>query len=98
MDAFSSGTKELNLSLADDHPAGVLPEVARQAINRLIEPNERRHAGMRLGQTRLLNLRLEIERVREIAMGERDARSGRECSVQNSMLCRSRAPRFGRDK
>ena len=45
--------------------------MARQSVNRLIEPDERRHARMRLGQTRLLDLRLEIERVREIAVREK---------------------------
>ena len=58
-------------SLADDHSAGVLTEVTRQTVDRLIQGDERRHARMRGGQTRLLNLRREIHRVREIAVCEK---------------------------
>ena len=42
----------------------------RQSINRMIEPDERRHARMRFWQTCLLDLRFEFERVREIAACE----------------------------
>ncbi len=45
--------------------------MARQTVDRLIKPNERGHARMRLRQTRLLDLRLEIEGVRKIAVREK---------------------------
>ncbi len=70
IDAFSSGTNELKLSLADDHPAGVLAEVPRQTVDRLIKRDERRHPRMRRRQPGLLDLRREVHRVREIAVGE----------------------------
>ena len=57
-------------ALADNHPAGVLPEMARQAVDRLIQPNECGHARVFVWQTGLLDLRLQIQRVREIAVGE----------------------------
>ena len=37
IEAFSSGTIESECALADDHPAGVLPEMARQAVHLLVE-------------------------------------------------------------
>ncbi len=40
----------------------------RQSINCAIQPDERRHARMVFRQTSLLDLRFEIERVREIAI------------------------------
>ena len=54
--------------LANNHPARVLPEMARQSVNRLIQPDECRHPRMRLRQTGLLDLRREIESVRKIAV------------------------------
>ena len=57
--------------LANNHPAGMLAEMARQSVNRLIQPNEGRHARMRFRQTGLLDLRLQIERVRKIAVREK---------------------------
>ena len=56
--------------LANDHAAGVLPEMARQSVDRLVKRDERRHARMRFRQTGLLDLRGQIERVREIAARE----------------------------
>ena len=55
--------------LTNDHSAGVLTEMPRQAIDRWIQMN----ADMRgcfLRQTGLLDLRLQIERVRKIAVRE----------------------------
>ena len=49
----------------------MLAEMARQSVDRLIQPDERRHARMRFRQTRLLDLRLQIERVRKIAVREK---------------------------
>jgi hypothetical protein len=45
----------------------MLAEVPRQSINRAIESDERRHPRMIFRQTSLLDLRFELERVREIA-------------------------------
>src|ERR1700730_7143658 len=46
----------------------MLPEMARQSVNCVVEPNECRHSWMFLRQTGLLDLRLQIERVRKIAI------------------------------
>ena len=62
--------KRTELVLTNNHPSGMLAEVTRQTINRVIEPDERRHARMRFWQTCLLDLRFELERVREIAACE----------------------------
>src|SRR5438067_12787117 len=48
----------------------MLAKVPWQSVNRAIEPDERRHAGMILRQPRLFDLRFELERVREIATGK----------------------------
>ena len=48
----------------------MLAEMARQAVDRAIESDEGRHARMRLGQTSLLDLWLQLERVGEIAAGK----------------------------
>ena len=45
----------------------MLAEVPRQSINRAIQPDKCRHPRMVFGQTSLLDLRFELERVREIA-------------------------------
>ena len=42
----------------------------RQSVDRAIQIDERRHARMRFRQTGLLDLRLQIERVRKIAVRE----------------------------
>src|SRR6266568_3134523 len=62
--------KRAQLVLTNNHPPGMLAKVSRQTINRLIQPNESRHARMFLRQTSLFDLRLEIERVRKIAVRE----------------------------
>ena len=61
--------------LANDHPAGVLAEVTRQPVNRLIQLHKCAHARMFPGQTGLLDLRLQIERVRKIPMSEQMGKS-----------------------
>src|SRR5207237_7997265 len=48
----------------------MLAEMPRQSVDRLIQTDERRHSRMRFRQTGLLDLRLQIERVREIAVRE----------------------------
>ena len=48
----------------------MLSKMSRQTVDRLIQPDERRHPRMFLRQTSLLDLRLEIERVRKIAVRE----------------------------
>src|SRR5438046_7700136 len=48
----------------------MLAKVPWQSVNRAIEPDERRHAGMIFRQARLFDLRFELERVREIATGK----------------------------
>src|SRR4029077_20757711 len=62
--------KRTEFVLADNHAAGMLAKMPRQSINRVIQPDECRHAWVRLWQTGLLNLRFELERVREIAAGK----------------------------
>ncbi len=57
----------IELSLADNHPAGVLPEVSRQAVKLPVERGERPRAGVLRRQARLLQMRPEIERVRVVA-------------------------------
>src|SRR5207253_11132646 len=56
--------------LTNNHAPGMLAEMPRQSVNRLIQTDERRHSRMRFRQTGLLDLRLQIERVREIAVRE----------------------------
>src|SRR5438067_13663446 len=48
----------------------MLAKVPWQSVNRAIEPDERRHAGMIFRQARPFDLRSELERVREIATGK----------------------------
>ena len=60
--------KGTQFPLANDHAARMLAEMPRQSVNGLIERDERRHARMGFRQTGLLDLRHEIERVREIAV------------------------------
>ena len=57
-------------ALANNHAAGMLAEMPRQSVDRLVKRDERRHARMRFRQTGLLDLRLQIERVRKIAVRE----------------------------
>ena len=54
--------------LANNHAAGMLPKMARQSVDRLIQRDECRHSRVRFRQTRLFDLRCEIERVRKIAV------------------------------
>ncbi len=62
--------KRAQFILTDDHATRMLTEMTRQSVNRLIQIDERRHARMFFGQTGLLDLRTEIERVWKIAVGE----------------------------
>ena len=62
--------KRTQFVLADDHAAGMLAEMARQSVDRLVQIDERRHARVFFGQPGLLDLRLQIERVRKIAVGK----------------------------
>src|SRR5439155_6885691 len=45
--------KRTQLVLTDNHSAGMLAEMTRQTVDRLIQPDESRHARMRFGQTSL---------------------------------------------
>src|SRR6266542_4062482 len=76
MEAFSNGTNELSLFWQMIMP----PE----AVNRVIEPDERRHPRMILRQTSLLDLRFQFHRVREIAVCEqmREAIDGARRKIQ----------------
>src|SRR5207237_196937 len=60
--------KRTQFPLANNHAARMLAEMPRQSVDGLIERDESRHARMRFRQTGLLDLRDEIERVREIAV------------------------------
>src|SRR5438270_8654271 len=62
--------KRAHFILTNNHPAGVLPEMARQSVNCVIQTHECRHSWVRFWQTSLLNLRFELESVREIAVRE----------------------------
>ena len=58
-------------ALADDHAAGMLPEMARQAVDAVIELDQRPKARMRPRDARLDHLFLQFQRVLEIAAGEK---------------------------
>src|ERR1700693_1960172 len=58
------------LVLTNDHSAGMCAKIPRQTETREIKPNKRLHPRMIFRWTRLLEKRLEIERVRKIAVCE----------------------------
>src|SRR5207302_4426310 len=62
--------KRVQFILTNNHPTGVLPEMPRQSVNCVIQTHECRHSWVRFWQTSLLNLRFELESVREIAVRE----------------------------
>jgi hypothetical protein len=62
--------KRAQFILTNNHPAGVLPEMARQSVNCVIQTHECRHSWVGFRQTSLLNLRFELESVRKIAVRE----------------------------
>ena len=59
------------LSLADDHPAAVLTEVARKAVDFLIERDRRSRARMPARDASIRELRIETHRVRKVAAAEK---------------------------
>ena len=73
--AVSSGTIELELSLADDHASRVLAEMPRQSVNPPIEVERGGRARMRWRHARLFQLRIEFECVRKIAGGKKTGES-----------------------
>src|SRR4030095_7825746 len=54
----------------DDHAAGMLAKMARQTVNRTIQPDECRHSRMIFWQTSSFDLRFQFHGVREIAAGK----------------------------
>ena len=62
--------KRAQFILTNNHPTGMLPEMPRQSVNRVIQTDERRHPRMRFGETRLLDLRFELDGARKIAVRE----------------------------
>ena len=48
----------------------MLAEMARQTVNRVIQPDECGHPRMMFRQTGCFDLRFQIQRVREIAAGK----------------------------
>src|SRR2546430_15878941 len=72
----------------------MLTEMSRQSVDRVIQANERRHTRMRFRQTGLLDLRLEIERVRKIAVREqvREAIQDARRKIQRFADLARRAP------